>query len=150
MRFDYEIHVPDIADAHDTWSHPESKGSIEWDGTAHSLARHLLTRWHRNAVGEAQGLTAVIEVTGEEPGRSARLDDPAPVGESIQALEAAIEDCQAADVALDIANQRLGEAMRDAVTYGNVYKNRIAARVAGRMSKPIALRIMKTAKPRAH
>jgi hypothetical protein len=145
MHFDYEIQVPAIADANSSWSHPESKGSIEWDGTAHSLARHLLTHWHQNVIGEAQGLPALIEVQGEEPGRFARLDDPAPVPEAVEALEAAIEAKQVADVAADIAAQELAEAMRDAVTYANSSKNYVSARVAGLMSRPTALKILRAA-----
>jgi len=147
MHFDYEIQVPEIADANNSWSHPESKGSIEWDGTAHSLARHLLTLWHQNVVGEAQGLAAVISVQGEEPGRFTQLDDPAPVSEAVEALEAAIEVKQVADVAADIAAQELDEAMRDAVIYGGVSKNYVSARVTGIMSRPTALKILKPAKP---
>ncbi|MET9140580.1 hypothetical protein [Streptomyces parvulus] len=149
MRFDYEIQVPAIADAKSSWSHPESRGSIEWDGTAHSLARHLLTRWHQNVLGEAQGLPALIEVQGDEAGRFARLDDPAPVSEAVEALEAAIEAKQVADVAADIAAQELEDAMRGAVTWDGVSKNYVASRVASLMSRPTALKVLKSAQPRA-
>lgn len=149
MHFDYEIQVPAIADANSSWSHPESSGNIDWDGTAHSLARHLLTRWHQNVLGEAQGLPALIEVQGEQPGRFARLDDPTPVSEAVEALEAAIETKQVADVVADIAAQELEDAMRGAVEWGGVSKNYTASRVAGLMSRPTALKALKSAQSRA-
>lgn len=144
MHFEYEIQVPAIADANSSWSHPESSGSIDWDGTAHSLARHLLTRWHSNVIGEAKGLRAVITVRGEEPGRLVELDDPSPVSEAVEALEAAIEAKAIADVAADIASQELAAAMCDAITFGDVSKNYVAKRVANFMSRPTALNVLKS------
>jgi hypothetical protein len=144
VQFEYEIQVPVIADLNNSWSSPESRGQIEWDGTAHSLARHLLTKWHENVMGEAAGLPAVIEVQGEQPGRFAKLDDPSAVSQSVEALEAAIEAKQVADVAADIAADELVAAMRDAVTFGGESKNTVAKRVSGLMSRPTALKHLRT------
>lgn len=149
MHFEYEIQVPAIADANRSWASPESSGHIDWDGSAHALARHLLTKWHDNVVGEAAGLPALITVRGEEPGRIVELDDPAPVAEAIEALEAAIEAKQVADVAADIAAQELDEAMRSAITFGDASKNYVSQRVRGIMSRPTALKVLKDAKPSA-
>ncbi|MEZ3180820.1 hypothetical protein KYY02_19630 [Streptomyces pimonensis] len=144
MQFEYRIHVPVIADLNDSWNHPESQGRIEWNGTAHSLARHLLAKWHQNVMGEAAGLPAAIEVFGEQPGRFAKLDDPSPVSESVEVLEAAIEAKQVADVAVDIAAAELVAAMRDAATFGGESKNSVAKRVNGLMSRPTALKHLRT------
>jgi hypothetical protein len=144
VQFEYEIQVPVIADLNNSWNSPESRGQIEWDGTAHSLARHLLAKWHENVMGEAAGLPAVIEVQGEQPGRFAKLDDPSAVSQSVEALEAAIEAKQVADVAADIAADELVAAMRDAVTFGGESKNTVAKRVSGLMSRPTALKHLRT------
>src|SRR4051794_37636901 len=117
MRFRFEIQVPAVANAEQSWDKPASSGYEEWDGTAHALGRRLLHHWLETAEDTYEGLPAIVEVWGEEPesiwGAHAIIRDPSPVTPAIKSLEEAIEAKQVADFAADRLGDELADAMRD-------------------------------------
>ncbi|MFE5332570.1 hypothetical protein ACFRCG_39950 [Embleya sp. NPDC056575] len=150
MQHRFEIRVPAVANATENgWATPADSGSVEWAGTIHDFGRILLSEWLEGAHGDYAGLPAIVEVIRED-GVSITIDDPTPApNEVVAALEVAIEASAAADIAADRARDELSEAMRDAHKFGGISANNIAHRVRGNMSRPPALKILKSVKPRA-
>ncbi|EFL15339.1 predicted protein [Streptomyces sp. C] len=127
--FTYELRVPAAANAGEGWQEPAHSGEMTtWGGTAHDLGRLVLARWRETAPEKYTGLPAAVEVRSDD-GRHAVIDDPTPVHGPTLALECAIEDAQAADLARDVKRQELAEAMRDAREFDALSDRNIEHRV---------------------
>ncbi|NED79500.1 hypothetical protein G3I76_05250, partial [Streptomyces sp. SID11233] len=141
--YNYEIQVPAIADALNTWNQPQKRDKTDdWAGTAHALGRHLLREWHDSAPDGVKELAAEVEVRSDE-GVYVQVVTSAPVSEGIAGLEEAVENMQVANLAYEVAREELNQAMIDAYTFDeDLSKNAIAELVSEVVSRPTALKVL--------